>query len=151
MSPALADGFFITRTTWVTHSTLYSLGQMTREAKQKLWKKENLSLDPQIEISSHLNKMALIVIWKRNPLSCDVWLVTFTSQVSFVSRLCCSSAPPHLPFSSFSLLLSLFFFPFHLFLWMFYWESHTYGLRHILRKKRQYRRWLNSKPLMVTY
>ena len=106
MSPALADGFFITRTTWVTHSTLYSLGQMTRKAKQKLWKKENLPLDPQIEISSHLNKMALIVTRKRNPLSCDVWLVTFTSQVSFISRLCCSSAPSHLPFSSLSLLSS---------------------------------------------
>lgn len=151
MSPALADRFFITRTTWVTHSTLYSLGQMTRKAKQKLWRKENLPLDPQIEISSHLNKMALIVIWKRNPLSCDVWLVTFTSQVSFVSRLRCSSQL--LPISLSLLFLSshYFFFPFHLFLWMFYWESHTYGLWHILRKKRQYRRWLNSKPLMMTY
>ena len=53
---------FITRSTWVTHSTLFSLGQMTRKAKQKFWKKENLPLDPQIKISSQLNKMALIVI-----------------------------------------------------------------------------------------
>ena len=50
---------------------------MTRKAKQKFWKKENLPLDPQIKISSQLNKMALIVIWKYNPLSCDVWLLIF--------------------------------------------------------------------------